>query len=56
LLEACRALETDHEFLCVGGVFDEGLIADWIAHKLTEKYYQVRNRPHPYEMALYFDV
>lgn len=56
LLEACRALERDHEFLLAGGVFDEGLIADWIAHKLNEEYYQVRNRPHPYEMALYFDV
>lgn len=56
LLEACRALERDHTFLLAGGVFDEGLIADWIAHKLNEEYYQVRNRPHPYEMALYFDV
>ena len=55
-VEACRALERDHEFLLAGGVFDEGLIADWIAHKLNEEYYQVRNRPHPYEMALYFDV
>ena len=56
LLEACRALESDHAFLLRGGVFDEGLIADWIAHKLNEEYYQVRNRPHPYEMTLYFDV
>jgi glutamine synthetase len=56
LLEACKALERDHGFLLAGGVFDEGLIADWMEHKLNEEYYQVRNRPHPYEMALYFDV
>jgi len=56
LREACEALERDHDFLLAGGVFDEGQIADWISHKLDEEYYQVRNRPHPYEMALYFDV
>jgi len=56
LREACEALERDHDFLLAGGVFDEGQIADWISHKLNEEYYQVRNRPHPYEMALYFDV
>jgi len=56
LREVCEALEHDHDFLLAGGVFDEGQIADWISHKLNEEYYQVRNRPHPYEMALYFDV
>lgn len=56
LYEACKALERDHDFLLAGGAFDEGQIRDWIAHKLNEEYYQVRNRPHPYEMALYFDV
>ena len=56
LRQVCEALEHDHDFLLAGGVFDEGQIADWISHKLNEEYYQVRNRPHPYEMALYFDV
>jgi glutamine synthetase len=56
LREACEALERDHDFLLAGGLFDEGQIADWIAHKLNDEYYQVRNRPHPYEMVLYFDV
>jgi len=56
LLDACRALEEDHSFLLAGGTFDEGQIAEWIEHKLQEEYYQVRNRPHPYEIALYFDV
>jgi len=55
LREALDALERDHEFLLQGGVFDEGQIAEWIKVKRQE-YYSVRNRPHPYEMALYFDV
>ena len=56
LLEACRALEADHQFLLAGETFDVGQIAEWIEYKLQEEYYQVRNRPHPYEIALYFDV
>ncbi len=55
LREALEALQRDHEFLLQGGVFDEGQIAEWIKFK-SEEYYGVRNRPHPYEMALYFDV
>jgi len=55
LREALDALERDHDFLLQGDVFDEGQIAEWIRIKLDE-YYGVRNRPHPYEMALYFDV
>lgn len=55
LREALDALERDHDFLLAGGVFDEGQIAEWIKVKY-EEYYGVRNRPHPYEVALYFDV
>jgi len=55
LREALDALERDQEFLLEGGVFDAGQIAEWIKVKRAE-YYSVRNRPHPYEMALYFDV
>jgi len=54
--EALRALEADHEFLLRGGVFDEGMLADWIDHKRHHEEYAVRTRPHPYEVALYFDV
>jgi len=56
LEEALQALEQDHEFLLAGGVFNEELIADWIDHKLEEEVQPVKNRPHPYEMHLYFDV
>lgn len=55
LKEALDALEADHDFLLAGGVFHEELIERWIAHKLAEEYYPVRNRPHPYEMELYYD-
>jgi glutamine synthetase len=53
---ALEALAEDHDFLLVGDVFSEDLIERWIAFKMEEEYYQVRNRPHPYEMALYFDA
>jgi glutamine synthetase len=56
LKEALEALATDNAFLQAGGVFDDEMIEDWIEHKLNEEYYAVRNRPHPYEMKLYFDV
>jgi glutamine synthetase len=55
LRAAIDALEHDHDFLLAGGVFDAGQIAEWSKVKL-EEYYAVRNRPHPYEMPLYFDV
>lgn len=55
LREALDALDKDHDFLLQGGVFDEGQIAEWIKVK-SDEYYGVRNRPHPYEIALYFDA
>jgi len=55
LQEALDALQRDHRFLLEGEVFDEGQIAEWIKVKY-EEHYAVRNRPHPYEMELYFDV
>jgi glutamine synthetase len=54
--EALRALAADHEFLLAGDVMDEGFIQDWIDYKLRYEHLEVRDRPHPYEMALYFDV
>ena len=56
LHEALAALEADHEFLLAGDVFAEEMLEQWIAHKRDVEYYPVRNRPHPYEMQLYFDV
>ena len=53
---ALQALIEDHEFLLAGDVFSEELIENWIEHKREVELTQVRNRPHPYEMSLYFDV
>jgi len=56
LKEALDALEADHNFLLRGGVFSETMIQTWIQTKMHRDYEEVRNRPHPYEMSLYFDV
>jgi glutamine synthetase len=56
LKEAVEALKEDHQFLLEGDVFTEDLLEIWIDHKLNKEYNEVRNRPHPYEMNLYYDV
>ncbi len=56
LNEALIALEKDHDFLRAGDVFSPELIEQWVDYKRESEYYPVRNRPHPYEMSLYFDV
>jgi glutamine synthetase len=53
--EALSALEADHDFLLAGGVFSLDLIERWVARKRTEER-EVRNRPHPYEIELYYGV
>ena len=55
LSEACDALERDHDFLLEGGVFDEGQLADLVSHLRADDA-AVRNRPHPFEVGMYFDV
>lgn len=56
LREAMLALQQDHAYLVEGGVFSEELIETWIHYKLEHEYLAVRNRPHPYEISLYYDV
>jgi glutamine synthetase len=53
--EAVDALEADHDFLLAGGVFTEELLERWIARKRQESG-EVRNRPHPFEVELYYDL
>ncbi|MBC7971130.1 MAG: type I glutamate--ammonia ligase [Verrucomicrobia bacterium] len=55
LMDALKNLETDHEFLTVGGVFTEDFIENWISYKLDREVIPVSIRPHPYEFALYYD-
>lgn len=54
LEEAVTALEQDHDYLLFNQVFDEYLISDWIKFKRAEDY-EVRIRPHPFEVEKYFD-
>jgi glutamine synthetase len=56
LNEALAALEQDYDFLLTGDVFTEELIYQWIQYKRLNEDLPVRNRPHPYEMSLYYDV
>lgn len=56
LREAMVALAKDHEFLLAGEVFSPDLIEYWMETKIEKEYNEVRNRPHPYEISLYFDV
>jgi len=55
LAEAIDALEADHDFLTVGGVFTEDLIEAWIKWKRENEINELALRPHPYEFHLYYD-
>lgn len=56
LAGALRALELDHDFLTQNDVFTEELIASYIDYKRTAEVDEVRQRPHPYEFSLYYDI
>ena len=55
LKESMEALTRDHAYLLEGEVFNGQIIEAWINQKMKE-YYEVRNRPHPYEMNLYYEA
>lgn len=55
LLDALKALEADQTFLTSTGVFTEDFISNWIEYKLDNEVNPMRLRPHPYELALYYD-
>ncbi|NQT34742.1 type I glutamate--ammonia ligase [bacterium] len=54
LREAIDALGADHDFLLAGDVFPAQFLNNWTS-KLESDIREVNNRPHPYEMQLYFD-
>jgi glutamine synthetase len=55
LEDALSALEADNDFLTSGGVFTSSFIENWITDKLKNEVVPMKLRPHPYEMALYYD-
>jgi glutamine synthetase len=56
LEDALGALREDQEFLLRGDVFTEDVIDTWIWYKTTQECAAVRERPHPWEFALYYDA
>lgn len=56
LEESLAALRKDHEFLLRGDVFTEDVIDTWIWYKTTYEVEAIRQRPHPHEFALYYDI
>jgi glutamine synthetase len=54
--EALAELENDHEFLLRGDVFTPDAISTWIDYKREAEIQPVRQRPHPHEFELYFDI
>ncbi len=55
LEEALNALDADRDFLKAGGVMDDDMIDAYIALK-REEVDQLRLRPHPYELEMYYSV
>jgi len=56
LESALQALRQDHEFLLRGDVFTEDVIDTWIWYKETHEINALRERPHPWEFAMYYDL
>ncbi|MDE0109189.1 MAG: type I glutamate--ammonia ligase [Bryobacterales bacterium] len=56
LAGSLQALERDHEFLMQNDVFTEEVIASYIDYKRSAEVDEVRQRPHPYEFSLYYDI
>ncbi len=55
LEEALEELERDHDYLLAGNVFTRELLESWVTEK-TKEVEAVRNRPHPFEMNLYYGL
>ncbi|MBM81005.1 MAG: type I glutamate--ammonia ligase [Planctomycetaceae bacterium] len=56
LADALQSLRDDHDFLLRGDVFTEDVIDTWIWYKTTHEVDALRERPHPLEFALYYDI
>ena len=56
LEESLAALRKDHHYLLRGDVFTEDVIDTWIWYKTEKEIESLRQRPHPYEFAMYYDI
>lgn len=50
------ALRNDHDFLLRGDVFTEDVIDTWIWYKTNHDVQTLRQRPHPHEFTMYYDI
>jgi glutamine synthetase len=53
--QALDALESDRDFLLAGDVFSAEMLDRWVSKKRHEER-DVLDRPHPYEVELYYDL
>jgi glutamine synthetase len=56
LEESLDALRKDHSFLLRGDVFTDDVIDTWIWYKTENECEALRQRPHPFEFAMYYDI
>ena len=56
LEDALEALRRDHAFLLKGDVFTADLLDNWISYKTDNELAEVRARPTPTEISLYYDI
>lgn len=56
LEESLGALRADHDFLMRGDVFTEDVIDTWYWYKMHNEVDALRERPHPFEFAMYYDI
>ena len=56
LEESLAALRRDHQFLLRGDVFTEDVIDTWVWYKTEKEVEALRQRPHPFEFAMYYDI
>lgn len=53
---ALECLRADNDYLTEGDVFTDDLIDTWISYKRENEIEPLRQRPHPYEFSLYYDL
>jgi glutamine synthetase len=56
LSDALDELDKDYEFLLKGDVFTEDVIKTWSNWKMQNEVEALRQRPHPWEFAMYYDL
>jgi glutamine synthetase len=56
LEEALDCLEQDHDYLLKGDVFTADVIHYWVKYKRENEVDAIRQRPHPFEFCMYFDI